>query len=239
MALTIDGGITFGGGIGVGPDILPPNYSSLVLNLDAATYSGTGPWIDSVNGLSFTLNNSPTYSAIVGGGSFDFVPASSQWADCSTSLASISTWSVDAWHYYEGTNTGSNPCLITETFVGGAINYTLGWPQAGPPNFQAGFFNGSWQVTPSGYTLTSGAWYQIVGTYDGNTVKLYVNDTLINQQSYTGTPTTSGAGIRLMARWDSSEYWGGKLGIVRIYDEDIGAAGVTANWNANRARFGL
>ena len=233
MALTIGGGITFDGGISVEGGL------SVVLNLDAATYSGTGPWIDSVNGLSFTLNNSPTHSPSVGGGSFDFVPASAQWADSATSLASLSTWSVEAWHYYTGVTSGSLPCIITETFTGGSINYTLGYPN-GSPDFQAGFYNGGWQVTPTGYTLpTADAWYQIVGTYDGNTIKLYVNDTLINQTSYTGTPQSSAAGIRLMNRWDSADYWGGKLAIVRIYDGDIGAAGVTANWNANRARFGL
>ena len=238
MALTIDGGITFGGGIGVGPNILPPNYSSLVMNLDAATYSGTGPWVDSVSGLSFTLNNSPTYSPSIGGGSFDFVPASAQWANTDTSLSSLSTWTVEAWHYPTGVTTGSLPCLITETFTGGFINYTLGYPN-GDPNFQAGFYSGGWQVTPTGYTLTPNVWNQIVGTYDGTTIKLYVNDTLINSTTYSGAIVSSNAGIRLMNRWDSADYWGGKLAIVRIYDEDIGASGVTANWNANRSRFGL
>lgn len=239
MALTIGGGITFGGGIGVGPDILPPNYSSLVMNLDAAEYSGSGPWIDTVGSLSFTLNGSPTYSPSIGGGSFNFVPASSQWAECATSLASLSTWSVEAWHYYTGVTTGSLPCIVTETYIGGFLNYTLGYPN-GSPDFQAGFFNGGWQVTPTGYTLpTTNAWYQIVGTYDGTTIKLYVNNTLINSTTYSGAIGSSNAGIRLMNRWDSADYWGGKLAIVRIYDEDIGAAGVTANWNAYKARFGL
>jgi hypothetical protein len=42
-----------------------------------------------------------------------------------------------------------------------------------------------------------------------------------------------------MHRWDNNDYWGGRLGIVRIYDADIGAAGVAQNFNANRERFGL
>jgi len=50
---------------------------------------------------------------------------------------------------------------------------------------------------------------------------------------------TFGAGIRLVERWDSNDYWGGKLGIVNIYEGDIGAVGVAASWNINKARFGL
>jgi hypothetical protein len=54
-----------------------------------------------------------------------------------------------------------------------------------------------------------------------------------------GSAYSSGAGIRLMERWDSADYWGGKLAIVKIYDGDIGASGVANSWNANKNRFGL
>jgi hypothetical protein len=212
-----------------------------VLSLDAgnpASYPGSGPtWTDTVSSIAFTLNNGPAYSSN-NGGYLEFVPASSQWADSVTSLSNLSTWTVEAWHYWTGVTTGSNPCVVTETYMGGAINYTLGYPN-GAPNFQAGFWNGGWQTTPSGYTLPTNAWCQIVGTYDGTTIKLYVNDTLINQTSYAYTPTSSDSGIRLMNRWDSADFWGGRLSIVRIYDDALTAEQVTQNYNANRSRFGL
>jgi hypothetical protein len=31
----------------------------------------------------------------------------------------------------------------------------------------------------------------------------------VDTTNYTGTPTSSGAGIRLMERWDLSDYWDG------------------------------
>ena len=241
MAITIGPGIAIGAGISLTSP--PPSIvtTGLVLSLDAgnpASYPGSGTtWTDTVSSIPFTLNNSPAYSSN-NGGYLEFVPASSQWADSVTSLSNLSTWTVEAWHYWTGVATGGNPCLVTETYIGGAINYTLGYP-SGAPNFQAGFWNGGWQVTPSGYTLPSGAWCQIVGTYDGTDIKLYVNDTLINQTAYTFTPTSSGAGIRLMARWDSADYWGGRLGIVRIYDAALTAVQVTQNYHADRSRFGL
>ena len=207
---------------------------SPVLSLDAADYSGTGPWIDSVGGKSFTLTNSPTWSSS-NEGYFNFIPASSQYAICSTSLPSMSTWTVGVWHYYTGTETGGAPCIVTETFVGGGINYSLGNNNGG---FSSGFFNGGWRVT-DGYSLTPNNWYYIVGTYDGTTIKLYVNDTLVDSTNYTGTPTSSGAGIRLMERWDLSDYWGGRLAIVDIYDVALSQSEITSKWSATKTRFGF
>jgi hypothetical protein len=208
--------------------------TSPVLSLDAADYSGSGPWIDSIGGKSFTLTNSPTWSSS-NGGYFNFVSSSSQYAICDTSLPSMSTWTVGVWHYYTGTETGAAPCIVTETFIGGSINYSLGKNLA---PFSVGFFNGSWRIT-DGYSLTPNNWYYIVGTYDGSTIKLYVNNTLVDSTNYTGTPTSSGAGIRLMERWDLSDYWGGRLAIVDIFDTALDQTEITTIWNSTKTRFGL
>lgn len=221
----------------------PPPPVTLVLNLDAAGYT-SGPWVDTVSSLSFTLNNGVTYSSD-GGGSLVFDPSSSQYADCSTSLSTLNTWTIEAWHYYDGTNTGSCPCIVSENYVGGSyVNYALG-SISNSPYLAAGYFNNSWYSTPTGsYQLTSGNWYQVVGTFDGTTAKLYVNNTLVQTANASGgVPLGSnGPGIHLMARWDApgiSDYWGGKLAIVNMYDGDIGSSGVTSSWNTNKSRFGL
>jgi Concanavalin A-like lectin/glucanases superfamily len=231
--IAIGGGITIGGGIDIGAKPVP----SLVMNLDASTLSANPTsWTDSVNGLTFTLFGSPTYSAS-NGGVLQFATASSQYAQSpNPSFGTLTKFTVETWHYYTGTNTGSSPCIITEVFTGGSINYFLGSGTAS--GVQAGFFNGQFHAT-SGYTPTAGNWYQFVGTYDGSTVKLYVNNSLTYSTSYVGTPSSSGNGVRLMRRWDTADYWGGSLGIVNIYNYDIGASGVTASWNTNRSRFGL
>jgi hypothetical protein len=219
------------------PTILTTN---LQLHLDAGnptSYPGSGTtWTDIAGSRNFALVNSPTYSTD-NGGYISFVPASSQYATSSASLPNLSTWSVEVWHYYTST-TGGNPCIITELYPGvtSNINYSLGSNSAA--GLQSGFFNGSWRTTTA-HSLTINNWYQIVGTYDGATIKLYVNNSLVQSTSYSGTPISSQGGIRLMRRWDLGNYWGGRLGVVRIYNADIGAAGVTQNWNAQKSRFGL
>jgi hypothetical protein len=211
------------------------NYISSVLSLDAANYSGSGPWIDSVGGKSFTLTNSPTWSPS-NGGYFDFVPSSSQYAICGTSLPVLSNWSVGVWHYYAGTNTGALPCIVTETYTGVALNYTLGNSTGG--GLSSGFFNGGWQTSGT-YSLTPNNWYYIVGTYDGITNNLYLNNILVASNNYTWTITSQGSGIRLMERWDSNDYWGGKLAKVDIYDRALDTNEISSIWNSNRSRFGL
>ena len=230
---TIGPGITIGAGIDIG---IPPQ---LVLSLDAAGYT-SGPWIDSISSRSFTLNGGVTYNS-GNGGSLVFDPNLSQCAVCSSSLPNLAKWSVEVWHYYAGTNTGWSPCIVTETFVGGGLNYTLGAINNDTNSLDAGWFNGGqWIYTNDSYNLTPGNWYQIVGTYDGTFPKLYVNNTLVATGSMSGgSAYSSNSGIRLMERWDSSEYWGGKLAIVKIYQGALNAGMIDASWNSNKSRFGL
>jgi hypothetical protein len=224
--------------LSVAPTIVTLN---LQLHLDAGnatSYPGTGAtWTDIVGNKAFTLFNTPTYSTS-NGGYLTFVPGSSQYASSATSLSSLSTWTVETWHYYTGTNSSGQPCIVTELYPGSTsnINFSLGSDTTA--GLQNGFFNGAWRTTTA-YSLTANNWYHIVGTYDGTTIKLYVNNSLVQSTSYSGTSISSQGGIRLMRRWDNAEYWGGRLAIVRIYTGDITSTGVTQNWNAQRNRFGL
>jgi len=241
----ISGSLVKGGtGFGVveqnyGPTTISYVTSSLSLYLDAGltnSYPGSGStWTDIVGSKTFTLVNSPTYSSN-NGGYISFAPASSQYATSSTSLPNLSTWSVEVWHYYTGTNSGGLPCIVTELYPGATsnINFSLGSDTTS--GLQNGFFNGAWRVTPS-YSLTANNWYHIVGTYDGSTIKLYVNNSLVQSANYSGTPISSQGGIRLMRRWDNAEYWGGYLGLVRIYSTALSTTSITQNYNNGSSRF--
>jgi hypothetical protein len=238
MTLSIGTGITIGGGITFSKPPLQPVTAGLQVNLDAATYSGTGPWIDSVNSAEYALFNNPDYSSSIGGGSFGFVPSSTQYAYCSSPLPTLTNWTVEAWHYYDGTWTGSQPCIVSQQFTG-TINFALGSLGVSAPLLQAGFFNGGWQVETA-QTLTPGNWYQIVGICSNTDVTLCINGVGVAGAAWSGTPpASSGTGTYLMHRWDSADCWGGRLGIVRIYDRDIGPVDLLQNFNADRARFGL
>lgn len=238
--IIIGSGITINGGIIIG--YTPPPI--LVLSLDAATYV-SGSWIDTISGRTFSFPNSMSYSSD-GGGSIVFDASLNQYAECPTSLSDLSTWTVEVWHYYTGENVGTTgglgACLITEVYPGftGNLNYSVGNNySANILDLQSGFYDGSWQNTSTGYSLIPNNWYQIVGTYNGVSNKLYVNGMLVSKVDYEGTPISSGAGIRLMRRWDNPDYWDGKLAIVKVYNGYSDSAQVTNTFNANKARFGL
>jgi hypothetical protein len=221
---------------------IPITAANLLLNLDAgnvASYPGSGStWTDLAgSGLVTTLYGSPTYSS-ANGGYLAFVPSSSQYAQTSASLSVLTQFSVEVWHYYNGTFAGGQPCILTEVFVGG-INFFLGSLLVSPPQLQFGFFNGSFNITPSGYSLPAVGWYQLVGTFNGSVINLYVNNVLTQTQGNNQTPTSGASGIRLMRRWDNPDYWGGYLSIIRIYSRALTATEITANYNASKARFGL
>jgi len=214
----------------------------LLVSLDAgntASYPGSGStWTDLISSKAFTLFGTPTYNS-GNGGYLSFAPASSQYAQATSLTSSLGKWTLETWHYYTGTNSSGQPCIITEVFPGSTsqINYSLG-TNSGAGTLQNGFFNGAWRTT-TGTSLTANTWNHIVGTYDGATIKLYVNNSLIQSSSYSGTAATSQGGIRLMRRWDSAQYWGGRLAIVNIYTGSFTATDVTQNYNTNKGRFGL
>ena len=223
----------------------PPTYvtSGLLFYLDAGnatSYPGSGStWTDLAgSGLTTTLYNSPTYSS-ANGGYLAFAPGSSQYGQTSASLATLSSWSLEVWHYYTATNTGSLPCIITEVWSSTPINFTLGSGSGSTSSLQVGYFNNGWFTTTGSYSLPSVGWYHIVGTYDGANLKLYVNNVLTQTSASTTASVSSALGIRFMRRWDNPEYWGGYLAIIRIYNRALSATEVTTNYAASKARFGL
>jgi hypothetical protein len=42
-----------------------------------------------------------------------------------------------------------------------------------------------------------------------------------------------------MERWDLSDYWGGKLATVDIYDKALSNSEIESIWNLTKSRFGL
>jgi hypothetical protein len=190
-----------------------------------------------VGGKTFNLINGPGYDP-ANGGKFYFYSPGGQYANCSTSLSSLPTFTTSVWHNWDGTNTGSLPCLLSEVYVGGGINFLLGAPQGSVA--QGGYFNGNFQVSPQ-FTLTPSTWYNIVVTCDANqVVTIYLNGTLISSTATSGPqPYSSGAGINLMKRWDNLECWGGYLSTLGIYDKALTQSQVSSIFNATKSRYGL
>jgi len=244
MAITIGSGITIEAGVEVSSSSSSP-LTNQVLSLDAgnpASYPGSGgysTWTDTIGSMTFTLINGPTYNS-ANGGYIQFDPGSGQYAASSTNLGTLANWSIEAWHYYDGTNTPSGPNIFTEyPYGGGTINLGLGSVSGTVNDLQAWWYGGGFQTT-NPYTLTPGNWYQIVGTFDGTTLNLYVNNTLVETTNRPpGGAANPAIGYGLMTRWDPGGFWGGRLAIVNVYEIALSDAEVAQNFNYYKSRFGL
>ena len=226
------------------PPITQIITNGLLLHLDAgnlASYPGTGnQWSDLTgSGVLVTLYMSPTFSSD-NGGYLAFSPASGQYAQSDVDLGTLTRWTLEVWHYYNGTNIGSNPCIVVQNYSQNShINYLLG-ATTNNNTLSTAFYNSGFLRTDYTYVLPAVGWYHIVGTYDGENLKLYVNNVLIKTAPTTDTPVDSGPGLVLMKRWDgNSEFWGGYLSIVRIYNRALLENEVDANYTFSKARFGL
>ena len=152
--INIGPGTNIQAGVNLGDRAIVPVAENLALFLDAgnsSSYPGSGTtWTDLVGAKQFTLHNNPTYSS-GNGGYIAFNPASSQWASATSFPDTLSNWTLEAWHYYAGTNSEGSPCIITEAYDSSPINFTLGNCQDSTPNLQVGHWDGtSFNQTPNG-----------------------------------------------------------------------------------------
>ena len=121
MAVTIGPGWSIGAGWSLGGASSSP-AANLVLSLDAgdpASYPGTGStWTDTTGGKTFALTGGPAYSSNNGG--YLSFNGSSQYAYASTPLATLGTWTLESWYFYNSTASGQNSQIITDA-LGTAI----------------------------------------------------------------------------------------------------------------------
>ena len=229
------------------PDPVPPTTQA-VLSYDAgnpASYPGSGSTWTSVGSQSYalTLFGSPTYSSN-NGGYLSFNPTGNvgQYATTGNSLGSLPNWTIEAWYYRTTTNYGQGVQIFTEALGAGVIGLALGNPGNTIDCMGSFYVNSVFVTTDTNYTLpTTNSWYYLAGTFDGTSLKLYVNGLLTQTNNSAGSPgpVPSNAGYRLMTRWDAGGTTSGRLGIVNVSDYSLTYANIRYNWLQNKARFGL
>ena len=190
------------------------------LPLDEGT--GTTANDGSGNGNNGTLQNGPTWTTGKSGGALNFDGSNDTlFIANSASLNTISTGlTFTAWVYRNSTQSGFVSVAAREV---GTSYYE---------HFYFGFENGSyrWFVnTTGGYSSVSmggssptGQWVHVAGTYDGATVRLYVNGVQQFSTPHSGTFATDTTGVTIGASHNDSshaaeEAFNGKVDDVAIY----------------------
>jgi len=90
---------------------------------------------------------------------------------------------------------------------------------------------------PAG-TIAAGGTYEVVGTYDGATQRLYVNGRLVASAALTGATDVTISGVRI-GSWDGAQqFFVGTIDEAAIYNKTLSAAQVAAHFAASQLPLG-
>jgi hypothetical protein len=213
--------------------------TSLQLWLDSgqtASYSGTGATWTDLSGQSNTgtLNNSPTFSSTVGGGTFLFNGTNQTATTVSLNLQQ--NFTLEAW---------VNPSVLNGFAIFGqgtqAVNQGLHIWYTSNTSIRFGMYGNDTDFTVA---TSTGTWYHMIFTYNNSspyTKGFYLNavaqsgTTQQTQSAYTGSGT-----FRLGATYSTGgSYGNGYFEGVKMYNRILTADEVTTNFNALRGRYGV
>lgn len=220
--------------------------SGLVALLDASfttSYSkgGTG-WRDLsdtqstatlINGVSYLTNNN---------GSLSYSSSSLQYAEL-PDLGNLSNFTVSCWFKLSTLPTTSGAAAVVANVydLSSKLNFSIGLNRSPTSaNICGGFFNGTWRTT-DGFTPATGSWYSVDVTYNGSQIIQYLNGAEQSTLTYSGTAQSSGLGIRIGRRWDSSpssvDFINGEIPFVSIYNRALSSSEISSNYNAILPRY--
>jgi hypothetical protein len=235
--LTLGSGIT----ISTAPVLVTQN---LLLNFDAATYSGTGNWIDGVSGVQAVPSNSPVWSAS-NGGTFVLSAPSIQYFTVPWPTFQP-TYTIDIWFNFTASQVGDAPCLISDDFSG-PFNFTI---NASQNYLQTGWYTTNWQGqyatnnVPTALTHDGSTWYNITMAVGASQYKDYINGVATYAPgNFGGGSAPNGSGARqqfyIGKRWDNADTVNAKMAVVNIYTRALTDVEVLQNFTYYKSRFGL
>jgi hypothetical protein len=83
----------------------------------------------------------------------------------------------------------------------------------------------------------------LVGTFDGSNIRLYVDGVLINSAAYSSAITTNSEPLSIGSWYNTSgstnQHWNGNIAQVSIYNRALTASEIQQNYNALKNRFSL
>ena len=232
--------------------------NGLVLNLDAGftpSYPTTATtWYDvSSGGNNGTLTNGPTFNSanngsIVFDGVDDYaVTTQDQTPNLNiTSFITLETWlkstAVANSQHGDGVNSkglssdGNTGVYETLIVSSGEINY---------PFFRLRIVSNTPTYFPTNISLSLNQIYHFVSTYDGSTMRIFINGV----ETGTGLSTSGNIetntqplciGVRLVHRnFGGDSFFSGNIFTNRIYNRALSQLEITQNYNAQKGRFGL
>lgn len=197
-------------------------------NLGSTGAAGVGNYIGSpTRGLAGAIAGDSDTSITVNGGA-----VSTPW---NAAYNPSGSFTVEAW-FKPGSLPGGLTCPLSAMRAGAPRAGWLFYQLGGGTGWNFRMFAESGTATSADLnalvTLTEGAWYHVVATYDGTTARLYVNGVEGANANPTGYVATKDSPLVLGARSDLAFAWNGGIDEVAIYPTALSASDVQARFNA-------
>lgn len=155
-------------------------------------------------------------------------------------------FTLEAWVYYS-VLAGSTRTFISKTNNGGgADDWSYGLRTNGTTGatvMEVG--NGTTTVNSPTFTVTTGIWYQIVGVWTNvasNSIALYVNGASQGSNAHSFASVKNSTNPLYLGSYNGGEYsqwFNGRMGVVRYYSAALSAAQVLQNYNADKGIYGI
>ena len=213
----------------------------LVLNLDAGveeSYNGGTTWTDLAGGNNGTLENGPTFDA-GNGGSIVF-DGSNDYVSFSTSPLTFSSSNFSVECIFRTTTDAVDVMMGHGPTGGGGGDWWLGVNGNGKLQFSISL--PIYKIEPqTSSTVNDNEWKTGLATINNSTyeVKLYLNGSLSDTRSGTGSYPNTGTSLSVGKFGSSSFNFPGDIACTRIYNRVLSAAEILQNFNAMKHRFGI
>ena len=152
-------------------------------------------------------------------------------------------WTIEVWAN-QAVSTGSQ-VILGKFDPGGAsqdVSYAV---RVIGGKARVDFGNGSTAVSTSDFTMTLNTWYQLTYVFTNvanNNIITYVNGVSQSTATHGFTSILNTSANLYLGSYNNGEYsqwFDGKIGIVRIYNSALSASDVSKNFEANRSLYGI
>jgi hypothetical protein len=151
-----------------------------------------------------------------------------------------SGYTIEAWIKHGSTSITAGTQIVSQMYdtVGEQISLVIGALDVGNGKIYVGFYSGNgWRYANFPITPIANTWMHIAGTYDGTTLKTYLNGVLLGSTTYSLYGTLNTKGYFIGKRWDGNYFYTGSIAEVRAYSVPLTDTQVAQNFNATKYRF--
>ena len=221
-----------------------PNYDTTVLSDSPVGYwklsdtSGTTCVDSSTNVNNGTYSGTYTFLGVNGPANLNggVIFSSGKVTIPAIAAYNLSTFSIEAW-FTLLSSTGSNaPCFLSELYTGGtnSVSYFLGInvDRAAVGVIEGGYYTGSAFSVVKGFSLSLNTLYQAVVTYDGTTLRLYINGYLFTSAAAGGHVASNDGLIIAVDDAGSASNFPGVISSISLYSTALSPSRVKAHYIA-------